>query len=296
MAEELKEVREPFFSLLSFLRLADRGSEAQRLADAAIRLQDSWDLLPWAVDDICGWALFQSYQEFVRAGANDEAFDRYWQKCLDLGVKDTKEAREHHRQFGLHLAGLAGKRWTRQEFLSTKKRIGIKLNLLLVDYEHWLCTARHVPAIVADEFRLILWEALHGMKKTMSRDSCTACSGRSLSRIWPTSWASCRWTAFTCRQALLRCTTFTISWPRPSWSTRRSASRRSRSAWTSGTRSRPCSMKSCANGGRTSSSNNTRRGRTDDGFACAVADPGMPELLERPAARWRTVPHRIAVK
>ena len=168
MAEELKEVREPFFSVVSFLRLANRGSEVQRLADAAIRLQDAWELMPWAVDDIFGWALFQPYQEFVQAGATDEAFDRLRQKCVDLGGQDTKEAREHHRNFGLHLAGLANKRWTRQELLSTKKRIGLKVYWLLVDYEHWLCTARQVPAIVADEFRVILAETLQGVKDDLT--------------------------------------------------------------------------------------------------------------------------------
>lgn len=163
MAEEMKKVREPFFSLVSYLRLANRGSEVQRLAEAAIRLQDSWDLMPWAVDDILVWALFQPYQEFVQAGATDEAFDRFWQKSLALGARDTEEVREHQRKFGLHLAGLANKRWTRQELLSTKKRVSVKVNWLLVDYEHWLCTARHFPAIVADEFRVILGEILHGM-------------------------------------------------------------------------------------------------------------------------------------
>ena len=164
MADEMQEIREPFFSLISLLRLANRGSEAQRLADAAIRLRDSWELMPWAVDEIFGWALFPLYQEFAQAGANEDALERFWQKCLDLGWKDTQEAREHHRQYGLHLAGLANKRWTRQELLSTEKRVDSKIHFLLADYEHWLCTARQVPPIVADEFRVILGGALHGMK------------------------------------------------------------------------------------------------------------------------------------
>ena len=47
---------------------------------------------------------------------------------------------------------------------SLTQRSGSKVNWLLVDYEHWLCTARQVPSIVADEFRLILGEALQGME------------------------------------------------------------------------------------------------------------------------------------
>ncbi len=168
MAEEMKKVDEPFFSLVSYLRLANRPSEVQRLAEAAVRLEDSWDLMPWAVDDIFAWALFQPYQEFVQAGATDEAFDRFWQKCLNLGGKDSKEAREHHRKFGLHLAGLANKRYTRQELLTTKKRAGIKVNWLLVDYEHWLCAARHVPPLVADEFRVLLAEILYAMNEDVT--------------------------------------------------------------------------------------------------------------------------------
>ncbi len=168
MAEELKEVREPFFSLVSFLRLANRGSEVQRLADAAVRLRDTWELMSWAVDEIISWALFQPYQEFVRAGADAEAFDRLWQKCLDLGARDTDESREYHQELGVHLAGLANKRWTRQELLSTKKRVHIKVNLLLVDYDRWLCTARQVPPIVADEFRVILGELLYGMNEDVT--------------------------------------------------------------------------------------------------------------------------------
>ena len=154
--------------MVSFLRLANRGSELQRLADAAIRLQDSRDLMPQAGDDIFGWALFQPYREFVQAGGTDEAFDRLWQKCLDLGGRDTQAAREHHRKFGLHPAGRADKRWTRQELLSSKKRIGSKISLLLTDYEHWFATARQVPWIVADEFRWIPGEALDGMKDDLT--------------------------------------------------------------------------------------------------------------------------------
>jgi hypothetical protein len=134
--------------------------------------------MPWAIDEILQWALFQTYQEFVRAGADDDAFDRLWQKCLELGARDTEESREYHRKFGLHLAGLANEPWTRQALLSEKKRIGSKIILLLVDYEHWLCTARQVPPIVADEFRMILGELLyarnedvteflHGLKRTV---------------------------------------------------------------------------------------------------------------------------------
>ena len=249
MAEELKEVREPFFSVVSFLRLANRGSEVQRLADAAIRLQDSREFMSWAGDDIFGWALFQPYREFVRAGGTDEAFDRLWQKCLELGGRDTQKAREHHRKFGLHLAGRADRRWTRQELLSTKKRSGSKVSLLLTDYEHWLGTARQVPWIVADEFRLILGEALdgmtddvtgflHGLKRTVFEPHLARkldfLSLDRFSRRRPAFW---------------RCTISTISWPRPSWSTRRFASRRSRSAWTSGTRSRTCSSSSGMIGG-----------------------------------------------
>jgi hypothetical protein len=163
MSDELKDVREPFFSLVSLLRLANRGSEVQRLVDAAVRLRDSWDLMPWAVDEIFGWTLLRPCQEFVQAGATDEAFDRFWSEYVDLGGKDTAEARESLREFGLHLAGLANKRWTRQELLTTKKRIARKINLLLVDYQHWLVTARQVPPIVADEFRIILTEIVHGM-------------------------------------------------------------------------------------------------------------------------------------
>jgi len=34
--------------------------------------------------------------------------------------------------------------------------------------EHWLCTARHVPAIVADEFRVILAEILYRMNEDVT--------------------------------------------------------------------------------------------------------------------------------
>lgn len=178
LAAELKAVGEPFFSLISYLRLANRGAEVQRLLDAAVRLENSGDLMPWAVDEIYGWSLFQPYQDFVQAGATDAAFDRLWQQSLELGGRDTKEIRDHRRAFGLHLAGLAHKRWTQKELLSTKNRVGLKINLLLADYERWLSTARHVPWLVADEFRVILGDALdrmtddltaflHGLERTV---------------------------------------------------------------------------------------------------------------------------------
>ncbi len=51
LATNLQEIGEPFFSLLSTIRLAGRADAAQALINAAIGKMDDSSLMYWAVDE-----------------------------------------------------------------------------------------------------------------------------------------------------------------------------------------------------------------------------------------------------
>ncbi len=164
LAEQMEEISEPIFSLISMIRLAGGVQAAQRLVDAAMALARGPRLLPWAVDELIEWALFGPVQACVSAGATDEAIEAFYQKSLELGVEDTKSARQTQRKHVAHIAGTSGKVWTRDELLAARKDAGREFHALLYDYMRWLCRQRGFHPIVADELRRVLADTINHME------------------------------------------------------------------------------------------------------------------------------------
>ena len=109
LAQAMKEVDDPFFSLMSLIRLAGRTEAAKQLIDAAMALLDESGLTGWAQEEIIAWAMFAPYQECVRVGATDEAIAAVCQYSIDAGLNVSEQARDNQRRFALHLAGKSGK-------------------------------------------------------------------------------------------------------------------------------------------------------------------------------------------
>ncbi len=164
LADEIQKIDEPFFSLMSLVRLAGRTEVADRLIDAATSIRGESGLMPWAVDELITWAMFTPYQTCVQAGATDEAIEAAYQCGLSVGVEDSQQTFKNQRQIMLHWAGKSGKTWTPQELRTDGKKAGWRMYLLLVDYMRWLCESRGLAPIVADELRRILTEAVFHME------------------------------------------------------------------------------------------------------------------------------------
>jgi hypothetical protein len=164
LAQTMEKIDEPFFSLMSLIRLAGRTEAAKQLVDAAMASVRKSGLLYWAVEEIIAWSLFTVYQECVEAGVTDQAMDAVYQACIDAGLKLSDQDRDNQRQFALHLAGKSGKTWTRQELRSGgQKKASQNMYLVLTDFMRWLCESQGFVPLVADELRCILFSTVSEM-------------------------------------------------------------------------------------------------------------------------------------
>lgn len=161
LAGRMEHVSDPFFSLLSMIRLAGRANAAQMLIDAAAPSFHKSDLTYSAVNELVEWAMHAPVQACLEAGATEEAIEIAYQKSLALGVNDTEANRKIQRNSITLLAGISKKAWIREELLTLdKEEAGSQVYLLLFAYAHWLVQARGFAPVVADELRLIQAETI----------------------------------------------------------------------------------------------------------------------------------------
>lgn len=163
LSEGLTEIGEPFFSLMSTIRLAGRMEASQALIDSAVKLLDSSSLMYWAVDKIIEWAMFAHYRQCAAAGATEEAIEVLHDAARQLGLEDSQEYQLNRRVCVLHLAGSSGTQWTRSELITENQDAFRNIYLMGVDYQRWLCKTRDFVPIVADEFRRLVGEAIDGL-------------------------------------------------------------------------------------------------------------------------------------
>lgn len=161
LANELTKVDDPFFSLMTTVRLAGRAESAQALIDAAVNHLPNSELMYWAVDEILEWAMFAPYQRCVAAGATNEAIEALNAMAHELDLADDEHSRTARRDFAMHLAGLVGTKLNREEL--THKDGWRNVYLLCVDYMRWLCEKHQFEPIVADEFRRLMVTAISRM-------------------------------------------------------------------------------------------------------------------------------------
>ena len=158
LAESLEDVSEPFFSLMTTLRLAGRATAAEPLVNKAMRLLPKSKLMYWAVDELLGWAMFHAYQRCLAAGADDAAIEQMHDAARKMALSDSEQDRANRRDVMLHLSGQANKSWRKAELVSTKKTAYRNIYLLGVDFQRYLATECDVPPIAADELRSLVME------------------------------------------------------------------------------------------------------------------------------------------
>jgi len=162
-AEGMTEVGEPFFGVMSLIRLAGRTRAAQRLIDAAMPLAEQSGLMPWAIDDLIEWAVYARYQECVEAGATEEAIDAVYRYTLEIGCDESEQVRQNQREFALRLAGRSAP-FQRDEFRKDNQDTNRRIYLLTADFLRWLSVSRGFDPLVADELRRILVRTIYDME------------------------------------------------------------------------------------------------------------------------------------
>jgi hypothetical protein len=162
-ADGMNEVGEPFFSVMSLIRLAGRTRAAQRLIDAAMPLATEGGLMPWAIDELIEWAMFARYQECVEAGATDTAIDAVYRYSLDIGCDESEQIRQNQREFALRLASKS-RPFQREQFRKDNQETNRRIYLLTADFLRWLGESRGFDPLVADELRCILIRTIDDME------------------------------------------------------------------------------------------------------------------------------------
>lgn len=163
LAARMASISDPFFSLISMVRLAGCAEAAQKLIDAAMPLIENSDLIDWAVDELIELAMHGPFQTCIEAGATEEAIEAAFRKSLTLGVKDTRDNRAIQRKRIALMAGTSKKAWNRDELLAAGRNASQMFPDLLWDATRWLCRERGFQPIVADELRRILVETINHM-------------------------------------------------------------------------------------------------------------------------------------
>ena len=163
-ADEMAKVEEPFFVLMSLVRLTGRAQAAQRLIDATMSLNALSKLMPWAIDKLIEWAMFARYQACVQAGATDEAIDAVYRYSLDIGCEESEKRRSNQHDFALRLAG-KGVPFQRDQFRKDNQETGRRVYLLTADFLRWLDMSRGFDPLVADELRRIVVETINDMER-----------------------------------------------------------------------------------------------------------------------------------
>jgi hypothetical protein len=162
-ANGMTEVGQPFFSVMSLIRLAGRAQPAQRLIDAAMSLDAFDGLTPWAINNLIEWAVFARYQECVESGAADATVDAVYRYTLEIGCHESEQVRQNQREFALRLAGKSTP-FQRDQFRKDNEETRRRMYLLTADFLRWLDVSRGFDPLVADELRRILIRTIDDME------------------------------------------------------------------------------------------------------------------------------------
>jgi hypothetical protein len=164
VASVTKKVDDPHFAVISILRLGGHERAAQLVLDAVIPVMRTSGVMPWGINQLIEWSMFEPNQRCTAAGVTEEAIKESYQVVKRLLCDDIKIARRAHRTIVNHWAGKTERTWTLQDFsLPEPNRAGHHVYLLLIDFMRWLSECRGLPPIVSDEFRSILMQCCDAM-------------------------------------------------------------------------------------------------------------------------------------
>lgn len=162
LANSLTDLTPPLSAILSQLRLCNCITATDHLLNAVKPLLADPDLMSYTSDLYIEWLMFGAYQQCLGRGASDEEIEATYRYLLGLGVSESKTLQQCQREIIRRLAGQQSP-WTREE-LKPGNEVGRRVYLLLIDFQRWLQRERGCPAMVADELRRLMVDAIDGTK------------------------------------------------------------------------------------------------------------------------------------
>jgi len=167
LSSELPELSQPFFSLVSTLRLAGRAEAAQSLLDAAAKKLNESELQPWAVNDINRWEMFRYLHECVCSGGSKESYKALLQAAVTKRHGGMPRQDPDWRTIIRHLSGQSEKTWNWHDFSERQPNASENLCRLGFDFQYWLTTERDITPVAADEFRLLVMALIDDFQRPL---------------------------------------------------------------------------------------------------------------------------------
>jgi hypothetical protein len=168
-ATEMIETGEAFYGTVAMLRLANLESVADELAAAGFRVMDDEQLMPWAIEEIFHWILFQRVRECIAAEASDEAITGMEVEMEKLDANMDPEMVELRRNMTLAIAGINDQSWQRNELVGANEKSQLKRYLLGYEFVGWVHRTHNISLSAADELRGLIGEAM-GRDELSMRD------------------------------------------------------------------------------------------------------------------------------
>lgn len=165
-AAAMTETGDAFYGTLSMLRLAGLASPADTMAVAGLRLMDTAELMPWAIDELFNFFMDSQVRQCVADGgdaaaiAKMEAILEQHNANMDPGVVLMRA------EMIRRLCGRTKTKWLRNQLVGNNHQSSENCCLLSFDFSHWLTSEKAIAPIAADELRVLVLN-------TLSRDGLT---------------------------------------------------------------------------------------------------------------------------
>lgn len=158
-AVDVTETGDAIYGTVTMLRLANLESEADALANAAFRVMDTEELMPWAANEIFYWVFFQHLRRCIDAGASDDAIDHMEAEIKKIDANMDADVVEIRRQIVRGTVGKESHQWERDELLGDDERNAHNRYLLGYEFMSWLRKTLNCTWSAADELRGLIAES-----------------------------------------------------------------------------------------------------------------------------------------
>tara|TARA_R110002073_G_scaffold15425_2_gene60831 strand:- start:555 stop:1826 length:1272 start_codon:yes stop_codon:yes gene_type:complete len=161
-AAALSETNEAYFGIVSTLRLAGMAGSADTLAAAGMRVMDTSDLMPWAINEMFHFFQDSQVRQCVHDGGDAKAIARLESILEEHDANMDADAVQLRAEMIRRLTGETKTKWVRNQLLGSSKQTRVNCYLLCFEFSHWLIAQRDIPPVAADELRGFVLQTLSG--------------------------------------------------------------------------------------------------------------------------------------
>lgn len=166
-AADVNEVKEPYFALMSTLRLAGLDGPADELATAGLNALSEGELMPWAENELFHSRMDAHVRRCVAAGGDAKAIEEMEHILEEHGANMDADVVLLRAEMIRRLSGRTKTKWSRDQLLGADQESHENRNLLSFEFSRWLVAQRQIAPIAADELRGLVLETLDHDKLTM---------------------------------------------------------------------------------------------------------------------------------